>query len=379
MNAAQGIWFQPRLTPTSFNVPITPLDSTRLFIETPTSQGGKDPSGQFKIPQTSGATTFPVVQLQPAPHSNEKGQLRHSAPQQTEDSEGKESSANSSEISLIPSPSPLVNPVYAIWSPYTSQYMMMPMPMMMPVPMMGNIIHAASDGTKNASPTRMVDPSNLYVHGQVPHDAKNHEFKHSNDDGSESFKHGQNAGLQNEHMASQRDMRTAGPREHFAVPSPTTLAPVATRTDNALRNQETREEEAVNILATIKNHSSDSSPQTPTLSGPIPISPPPEKEIANKFPEGSKKRPLQAIERGSNQFNISFDAFPDQPEPVLHKPSRRWKCPMCQRDFKLAKHCKRHIRSHSSIREICESCHKLFGRKDSLVRHMRRCHGITNI
>lgn len=52
----------------------------------------------------------------------------------------------------------------------------------------------------------------------------------------------------------------------------------------------------------------------------------------------------------------------------------RFKCSLCDKTFKFAKHVRRHSTSHSQIRSFeCPQCGSPFNRHDSLMRHQARC------
>ncbi|XP_076319245.1 zinc finger protein PLAGL1-like [Tachypleus tridentatus] len=101
-----------------------------------------------------------------------------------------------------------------------------------------------------------------------------------------------------------------------------------------------------------------------------------------------KHQALHAAEAGDLSCQLCGREFQRKEEIMYHLkvhsgtralkgPSeRKFKCEQCERSFFTRKDVKRHLVVHTGIRNfVCHICPQRFGRKDHLVRHVKKSHG----
>ena len=101
---------------------------------------------------------------------------------------------------------------------------------------------------------------------------------------------------------------------------------------------------------------------------------------------------FHSAEEGDLQCKFCFKMFEDKTELIYHlkvhastraakSPSeKKFQCEQCDRRFFTRKDVKRHMVVHTGTRDFCCSlCPQKFGRKDHLVRHIKKSHGVTDV
>lgn len=100
-----------------------------------------------------------------------------------------------------------------------------------------------------------------------------------------------------------------------------------------------------------------------------------------------KHSALHSAEEGNLQCKICNKTFDNQADIVYHlkvhagsrtiknENDKKFKCPNCDRKFFTGKDVRRHLVVHTRTREFpCQFCKQDFGRKDHLVRHVKKAH-----
>ena len=73
-----------------------------------------------------------------------------------------------------------------------------------------------------------------------------------------------------------------------------------------------------------------------------------------------------------------MDLVPKSSQKVRTDKPRPHQCSICLRGFVRLEHLKRHALVHTQERPfVCEHCDKKFGRRDLMVRHIRKLHPCT--
>lgn len=101
-----------------------------------------------------------------------------------------------------------------------------------------------------------------------------------------------------------------------------------------------------------------------------------------------KHQALHAAEEGSLECQICFNTFETKDEILYHlkihagsrtvkNPNeKKFTCEHCGRKFFTKKDVRRHLVVHTGMRDfLCQFCPQRFGRKDHLVRHIKKSHG----
>ena len=112
----------------------------------------------------------------------------------------------------------------------------------------------------------------------------------------------------------------------------------------------------------------------------------------NSFMSYRKHCAVHAAEEGDLQCKICQKMFETKPDLIYHlkvhvgsrsvkSPSeKKFQCDHCDRRFFTRKDVKRHLVVHTGKRDFsCTICPQKFGRKDHLVRHIKKSHGIADL
>ncbi len=96
---------------------------------------------------------------------------------------------------------------------------------------------------------------------------------------------------------------------------------------------------------------------------------------------------FHAADEGELICGVCKDEFEDKPSLVKHlrihagarsvkdAAEKRQKCPLCNKMFFTRKDVKRHLVVHTKDRDfLCQYCPQRFGRRDHLVRHLKKAH-----
>ncbi|XP_069942779.1 zinc finger protein PLAGL1 isoform X2 [Cherax quadricarinatus] len=112
----------------------------------------------------------------------------------------------------------------------------------------------------------------------------------------------------------------------------------------------------------------------------------------NSYMSYRKHCAVHAAEEGDLQCKICQKMFETKPDLIYHlkvhvgsrsvkSPSeKKFQCDHCERRFFTRKDVKRHLVVHTGKRDFsCSICPQKFGRKDHLVRHIKKSHGISDL
>ncbi|XP_063597531.1 zinc finger protein PLAG1-like isoform X1 [Penaeus indicus] len=112
----------------------------------------------------------------------------------------------------------------------------------------------------------------------------------------------------------------------------------------------------------------------------------------NSYMSYRKHCAVHAAEEGDLQCKICQKMFETKADLIYHlkvhvgsrsvkSPSeKKFQCDHCERRFFTRKDVKRHLVVHTGKRDFsCSLCPQKFGRKDHLVRHIKKSHGISDI
>ncbi|XP_050724149.1 zinc finger protein PLAGL1-like isoform X3 [Eriocheir sinensis] len=112
----------------------------------------------------------------------------------------------------------------------------------------------------------------------------------------------------------------------------------------------------------------------------------------NSYMSYRKHCAVHAAEEGDLQCKICQKMFETKPDLIYHlkvhvgsrsvkSPSeKKFQCDHCDRRFFTRKDVKRHLVVHTGKRDFsCTICPQKFGRKDHLVRHIKKSHGIADL
>ncbi|XP_045621191.2 zinc finger protein PLAG1 isoform X1 [Procambarus clarkii] len=112
----------------------------------------------------------------------------------------------------------------------------------------------------------------------------------------------------------------------------------------------------------------------------------------NSYMSYRKHCAVHAAEEGDLQCKICQKMFETKPDLIYHlkvhvgsrsvkSPSeKKFPCDHCDRRFFTRKDVKRHLVVHTGKRDFsCSLCPQKFGRKDHLVRHIKKSHGISDL
>ncbi|XP_071551965.1 uncharacterized protein [Panulirus ornatus] len=112
----------------------------------------------------------------------------------------------------------------------------------------------------------------------------------------------------------------------------------------------------------------------------------------NSYMSYRKHCAVHAAEEGDLQCKICQKMFETKPDLIYHlkvhvgsrsvkSPSeKKFQCDHCDRRFFTRKDVKRHLVVHTGKRDFsCTICPQKFGRKDHLVRHIKKSHGISDL
>ena len=112
----------------------------------------------------------------------------------------------------------------------------------------------------------------------------------------------------------------------------------------------------------------------------------------NSYMSYRKHCAFHSAEEGDLQCKFCLKMFDNKEELLYHlkehvgtrsvkNPSeKKFQCDQCDRRFFTKKDVKRHLVVHTGTRDFCCSlCPQKFGRKDHLVRHLKKSHGVTDM
>lgn len=112
----------------------------------------------------------------------------------------------------------------------------------------------------------------------------------------------------------------------------------------------------------------------------------------NSYMSYRKHCAVHAAEEGDLQCKICQKMFETKPDLIYHlkvhvgsrsvkSPSeKKFQCDHCDRRFFTRKDVKRHLVVHTGKRDFsCTICPQKFGRKDHLVRHIKKSHGVSDL
>lgn len=111
----------------------------------------------------------------------------------------------------------------------------------------------------------------------------------------------------------------------------------------------------------------------------------------NSYMSYRKHCAAHAAEEGDLECKICFEMFDNKSDLIYHlkvhvgtrtvkSPSeKKFQCDQCERKFFTRKDVKRHLVVHTGKRDfVCSLCPQKFGRKDHLVRHIKKSHGVSD-
>lgn len=112
----------------------------------------------------------------------------------------------------------------------------------------------------------------------------------------------------------------------------------------------------------------------------------------NSYMSYRKHCAFHSAEEGDLQCKFCYKMFDNKNDLIYHlkvhvgtrsakSPSeKKFQCDQCDRRFFTRKDVKRHLVVHTGTRDFCCSlCPQKFGRKDHLVRHIKKSHGVTDL
>lgn len=112
----------------------------------------------------------------------------------------------------------------------------------------------------------------------------------------------------------------------------------------------------------------------------------------NSYMSYRKHCAVHAAEEGDLECKICQKMFESKPDLIYHlkvhvgsrsvkSPSeKKFQCDHCDRRFFTRKDVKRHLVVHTGKRDFsCTICPQKFGRKDHLVRHIKKSHGVADV